>query len=437
MSLKAVYGDDWIGQKDRYSAALDAFKATYGSGEIRIFRAPGRVNLIGEHTDYNHGYVLPVALDKDVLLLARQRSDRVVRLCNQDTDYSPISFEIGKYIPPGHPGDWGNYARGAVQRLTQQSGRDLQGFDGLVISESPYGVPRQVGLSSSSALTVVVAVALAYLNDWHPGGAELARICSEAEWYVGTRGGIMDQFAALLGRRDHALFLDCRPDAVGQYQTAHIPLPQSHRILVADSGVRHQNVRGEFNQRVAACRAGVKLLQARFPHITHLRDVQGQPWNELFPNFPEEMSVRELAERGVELDDVPGLTPETVLMIRARCRHVWTENRRVLAAVDALRDGDVAELGRLLIDAHASARDDYEVSCPELETLVETALEIDGVVGARLTGAGWGGCIVALVHNDAVPDFLAQVPERYKDRTGRKTDIFACRAGPGAGEFLL
>jgi len=280
---------------------------------------------------------------------------------------------------------------------------------------------------------VVVAVALAHLNDWHPDGVALAQLCSEAEWYVGTRGGIMDQFIALLARRDHALFLDCRPDAAGRYTMDHVPLPPGYRLLIADSGVHHQNVRGHYNRRVAACRAGVGLLRARFPGITHLRDVEHVPWTDLAPHLPEEITVGELQEQGIDLGDVPGLTADTPLKVRARCRHVWTENRRVREAVAAMRTGEVGTLGCLLNEAQASARDDYEISCPELEILVEAAREVDGVAGARLTGAGWGGCIVALVRDDAVAEFETHVSGRYEAETGRVPAVFACRAGPGAG----
>jgi galactokinase len=267
-------------------------------------------------------------------------------------------------------------------------------------------------------------------------GMTMAQLCSEAEWYVGTRGGIMDQFIALLAQRDHALFLDCRPGTDGRYHTEAVALPQGYHILVANSGVRHQNPRGDYNQRVAACRAGVALLRARYRDITHLRDVQDVPWVELAPQLPEEITVTELSNRGIALDDIPGLMPDTPLEVHARCRHVWTENRRVLEAVAAMRSGDVIGLGKLLDGAHASARDDYEISCPELEVLVGAAREVDGVAGARLTGAGWGGCIVALVHADAVPAFQAHVAERYRAETGLTPAVFDCRAGPGAGSVI-
>lgn len=432
-ALQTIYGDEAAVQARRYTLAHEAFTATYGPGPVFVFRAPGRVNLIGEHTDYNHGYVLPAALDKDILLLARPRSDGVIRLNNVEAEFPPLRFAIGPSIPHGPSGGWGNYARGASQAVAQQLGRELRGFDGLIAGQPPYGIPRGAGLSSSSALTVVIAVALAHFNDWQPPGAALARLCSEAEWYVGTRGGIMDQFIALLARRDHALFLDCRPDATGRYAMEHVPLPPDYRLLIADSGVHHQNVGGEYNRRVAACRAGVALLHARFPNITHLRDVQDVAWRNLAAQLPGEATVGELWEQGVDLGDVPGLAPDTTLKIRARCRHVWTENRRVQAAAAALRAGNMATLDQLLNQAHASARDDYEISCPEIEALVRAAREVDEVAGARLTGAGWGGCIVALVRDDAVPAFKTHVSRQYQAETGRATAIFACRAGPGAG----
>jgi galactokinase len=437
ITLQDVYGAESEEQRWRYGSALERFTTIYGPGPVLFFRAPGRVNLIGEHTDYNHGFVMPVALDKDILLLARPRVDSTVRLSNIETGFPRFSFAISRDIAPSPAGDWGNYAKGAAQELARQLKRDLHGFDGLVAAQPPYGVPRGVGLSSSSAVTVVVAVALAGLNDWHPDRVTMAQFCSEAEWYVGTRGGIMDQFISLLGQRDHALFLDCRPDPAGRYQSKLVPLPQGYSVLVADSGVRHENVRGEYNQRVAACRAGVRLLSARYPGITHLRDVQSVPWEELAPILPEETTVGKLSGQGIDLGDIPGLTSDVLLKVRARCRHVWTENQRVGAAVAALGTGDVTTLGQLLNHAHVSARDDYEISCPELEILVKTAREVDGVAGTRLTGAGWGGCIVAVVRDDAVEPFRAHVESEYAARTGKTTVVFACRSAPGAGGCSL
>lgn len=431
--LQQIYGTGAANQASRYEAALDTFTGIYGAGEVFIFRAPGRVNLIGEHTDYNHGYVMPVALDKDTVLLARPRRDGEVRLANVEAEFAPLAFTVGPDIPPGPAGTWENYAKGAAQLLARQLKRDMGGLDGLIVGQPPYGVPRSSGLSSSTALTVVVAMALAHFNEWLPEASILAQFCSEAEWYVGTRGGVLDQFSLLLTQQNQALFLDCRPDTAGQYAMENVPLPPGYRLMVADSGVHRRNVGGGYNQRVAACRAGVALLQKHFPHITHLRDVQDIPWPELAEQLQDEITIGNLQARNIDLGDLPGLTAETRLKVRARCRHVWTENRRVKDAVSALRAGDVATLGHLLNEAHTSARDDYEVSCPELESLVRAAREVDGVAGARLTGAGWGGCIVAMVSIEAVSTFEAHVSECYQNDTGQPTTIFTCQAGPGAG----
>ncbi len=439
-TLQDIYGESAAAQVPRYQEAMDAFTSVYGASEgkasIRVFRAPGRVNLIGEHTDYNHGYVMPVALDKDILLLARRRSDPVVRIRNIEENFSPFSFSVSQDIPPAEAGHWGNYIKAPAQALVQQNaGRDWCGFDGLLVGRAPEGLPRQVGLSSSSAMVVVAALALARFNAVDLDGIALAHFCAEAEWYVGTRGGIMDHFIAVLGRRDYALFLDCRPYTGSYYKTEYVPLLQGYRLLIADSGVRHQNVKGGYNHRVAACRSAVQLLKPDLPAITHLRDIQGIPWKTLAPKLPEQVTVGALKAQGVSLEDIPGLTDETVLKVRARCRHVWTENERVLSAAQALRAQDAVTLGRLLNEAHVSARDDYEISCPELEHLVQAAREVDGVLGSRLTGAGWGGCVVAVVHENAVSTFETYVPARYKALTGIKTLVFACRASPGAREI--
>lgn len=424
-------------QSVRWETALAAFTSLYGDGKVYVFRAPGRVNLIGEHTDYNHGYVLPVALDRNVLLLARPRPDNLLNLSNVEAGFSAVSFRVTPQIPPGPVGDWGNYARGAAQMVAQKLGPELVGFDGLVAAARPYGLPRGAGLSSSSALTVVVAIALAHFNKWRPDPVSLAHDCATAEWYVGTRGGIMDHFTILLSQRDCALFLDCRRSEAGAYTMEQVPLPDTHCLIVADSGVRHDNTRGAYNQRVAACRAGVALLHRHYPHITHLRDVEEIPWPALESLLPEEVTVADVRAQGIDLGDLPNLLPDATLKIRARCRHVWSENRRVLAAVNALHTGDMAEVGRLLQAAHASARDDYEISCPEVETMVALLQALPGVAGARLTGAGWGGCVVALVEQTAAANLCRQVRERYRAATGVHVEVLATRPAAGAGLVLL
>jgi galactokinase len=436
--LGKVYGDEAPvrdAQVARYRRGLAAFAARYGPGEVAVFRAPGRVNLIGEHTDYHHGYVLPVALNRDVLLFARPRADALVRLANVEAEFPDRAFTIATEVPPRSVGDWANYVQGAAQLLERECGPGLRGMDALIDGAPPEGVPRGAGVSSSSALTVVAAVAIVALNRLALAGAALAECCSRAEWYVGTRGGVMDHFASLLSARGQALFLDCRPTADG-YRYRPVPLPAGYAIMVVDSGVRHRNTGPHFNQRVAEGRIGIHLLQARFPGITHLRDVSAFPWEELEPLLPECLHAEDLPALGIDLERLldGGVRPlGGEYRVRQRCRHVITENQRVQGAVVAMEAGDTITLGRLMDAAHASARDDYAISVPEIEVLVEAARAQPGTVGARLTGAGWGGCIVALVERDAAAVFAEAVAATYHRRTGRVARVFHCVPGPGAG----
>jgi galactokinase len=447
-ALISIYGQATDRQLDRYEEALAAFAATYGPGPANVFRSPGRVNLIGEHTDYHHGFVLPVSLDRDVLLLARVRDNMTVSLSNVEVEFPARQFNISTDIPPALRGDWGNYARGAAQELAHRFGPSLRGMDALIAGGPPLGVPRGAGVSSSTALTVVVAVALAHLNGLNISPPDMAALTGEAEWYVGTRGGVMDQFAALLGRRGQALFLDCRPRN-GVYRIEHVPLLVGYSLVVADSGIRHQNTRSEFNLRVAEGKIGLRLLQARNParRITHLRDFSPaamglslvEVLSLLDETLPEKADANELTDHGLDPDWLAELTADHNLPadityhVRARCRHVVAENERVLAAGAALREGDAPALGRLLDAAHASMRDDYAASCPEADRLAEIARAAPGCLGARLTGAGWGGCVVALVEADAAEAFCQQVAVGYRRATGLETAPFVCRSGEGAG----
>ncbi len=438
MDLNAVYGDDpaLLGEQHRrYAAALEAFAECYGNGPVQVFRAPGRVNLIGEHTDYSQGYVLPVALDRDVLLIARARPDSQVHLCNVEPEFAPCSFALSASIPSATPGDWSNYARGAAQLLAAEYGATT-GMDALVCGAEPLGVPRGAGLSSSSALTVAAGLALAQLNGLDLAPATLAEACGRAEWYVGTRGGIMDQFASLVSRTDSALLLDCRPDAhSGQYAFRHVPLPRDCAVLVVDSATRHNNTGPLFNTRVAEIRAGVALLRQAYPEVQSLRDMEGIPWDEYAYLLPERITVSELEARGLALSRLldSGTHPlRWDLYVRQRCRHVITENVRVLKAARALEEGDVAQFGRLMSQAHESVRDDFEVSTQELGILIDLALQLPGVYGARLTGAGWGGCIVALVERARAINFVENIQRDYYSATGIAARAFVCQASAGA-----
>jgi galactokinase len=456
-ALAPIYGERSVGrggQLARYSGALAAFSTRFGQGAVRLFRAPGRVNLIGEHTDYNHGYVMPMALDKDIALVARPRADAIVNLRNIDPERFPArTFVISAEIPRSPLGDWGNYVKGAAQALRQAAGRELCGADILASGQAPWGVPAAAGLSSSSALTVVAALTLAALNGIDLPKLALARLCSEAEWYVGTRGGIMDQFISILAERDRALLLDCRPrpgDLPGEvhYAMRQVPLPAGYRVLVLNSAVRREKTKSLYNVRVAECRIGVALLKRRYPGITHLRDVSAEALGLsdahvlalLEDMLPEQTTRDDLRSAG--LLDEPldamfadyGLSDDQVYRVRRRCRHVITENARVLASELALSAGDVLRFGRLMNDSHFSMSRDYEAGCREVDVLADLCRESAGVLGARVTGAGWGGCVVALVQDGCEVGVLEQVTRQYVAATGLPGEGFVCASAPGASE---
>jgi galactokinase len=434
--LAPAYGTVTPAQITRYTAALAKFRRIYGPGPVLLLRAPGRVNIIGEHTDYNHGFVLPAALDKDIVILARPRADQTdptVRAANIEDRFAPTEFTLAPTIPSAERGHWSNYLRGPAQMIAAQARERARGADLLIVGAPPTGVPRAAGLSSSSAVVVAAAITLSHLAELPNASPDFAQACADAEWYVGTRGGIMDHFAAILTQPGHALFLDCRPQTNGAYHTRHIPFPAGYSLLVVDSGVHHDNVRGQYNLRVAACRAGVALLRAFAPAMTHLRDIQELPWADLESRLPEVTTAADLAAAGIDLGEIPGLDPNAPLRVRANVRHVWHENARVLEAIGALAVNDVTHVGALLTAAHHSAAADYGISTPELDFLVETANAQPGVVGARLTGAGWGGCVVILAHSTAVTDLERTVGAAYAQRFGRTPAIFPCQAGPGAG----
>ncbi len=452
-SLSSIYGHSkrhLEGQTARYTDAVTTFTALAGAGPVSVFRAPGRVNLIGEHTDYNQGYVLPMALDKDTALVARRRSDGVVRLWNIEAEtFGERSFEISSAIAAWPLGDWGNYIKAAAQALYLRNHGQLRGMDALIVGAAPWGTPRAAGLSSSSALLVAAALALASLNQIEIEKVSFARMCSEAEWYVGTRGGIMDHFISILARRGHALLLDCRPQTdikTGHmhYTMEHVSIPGGYRVLICNSGIERQKTRSKYNVRVAECRLAVTLLTSTYRHITHLRDVSAAG---LHIGHTEVMALVESLPERIEMGDVlrqPALAAalqtlnsqfaaDEVFVVRARARHVVSENARVLEAVQALRLGDAAAVGRLMNEAHESMSVDYDASCPEVDALANIARCTPGVLGARVTGAGWGGCIVALAH-DSDLRIERSVAEQYQAATGLATSIFVCRSAPGADE---
>ncbi len=376
-----------------------AFQGLYRR-EPRLFRAPGRVNLIGEHTDYNDGFVLPMALERETVVAAAPRADRRVRVHALDLD-EQAEFDLDQ---PGaqRRGTWLDYVEGVAQALIRR-GVQLTGCDLALRSDVPAGA----GLSSSAALEVSTGLALVSLAGAPVDRVQLALAGQEAEHvYVGANVGIMDQFIAALGQAGHALLIDCRA-----LTTTPIPVDTARTLVViCDTRVKHDLAASEYNERRAECEQGVEILRrAALPSISALRDV----------------SVAEF-ERYQEL------LPE---IVRRRCRHVVTENARTLAAAAALKADELAQMGQLMYASHESLRRDYEVSCAELDALVEIAASrTDITLGARMTGGGFGGCTVNLVRRAALAEFSEVVTGEYARRVGHEPHIYVSEAGAGAYE---
>jgi len=375
-----------------------AFRTEY-QAEPRIFSAPGRVNLIGEHTDYNDGFVLPMALEHRTYVAAAPRQDRHVRVRSLDLGQAR-EFYLDRPGPKKR-GAWIDYVEGTAQALLER-GFPLKGADLVLMST----VPRGAGLSSSAALEVAIALTLATLgSDAVPDRVELALSGQAAEHqYVGTLCGIMDQFIAALGKAGHALLIDCR-------SLSAKPVPMLLKdavVLIVNTLVHHELASSEYNQRRAECQEGVRLLSEKLPGIRALRDVSSAQFREY-----------------------QGLLPDVV---RARCRHVISEDERTLNAVVALETGQLERFGELMFASHASLRDDYQVSCKELDFLVEKAKALPGILGARMTGGGFGGCTVNLVQKSQLEAVTSALKAQYQTEYGREPEVFVTEAGDGACE---
>lgn len=386
-------------EEERRRRLAAAFRARFGRRADGVSEAPGRVNLIGEHLDYNEGHVLPVAVDRTIGAAFAPRADRRVRVYSLDFEQeSGFSLDdIGR--DPACP--WSDYVRG-VAHVLQQAGHPLVGLDIALQGDVPIGA----GLASSAALEVAALGAFRAAAGLATDGRELALLGQRAEnEFVGVSCGIMDQFVAALAVDDHALLIDCRSLDYEAVPTGFAAGGLS--IVVADTGVRRALSGSQYNVRRQECEEALRLLRERLPgrDVRSLRDVTRE----------------ELESHGEAVPPV----------LRRRARHVVEEEARVLACVAALRRRDVEAVGRLLAASHASLRDNYEVSCPELDLMVELAQGVAGVVGARLTGAGFGGCTVNLVRSEAVDAFEEQVIEVYRSRTGLPGRMHVCRAVRG------
>lgn len=373
------------------------FEKRFGN-QARVFRAPGRVNLIGEHTDYNDGFVMPAAVVFSTYVAIGARPDRKLLIHSEEF---PGNFEFDlDHLPQQRTGAWCDYVLGVATTL-QEAGHQLQGVNLFVHGE----VPIAAGLSSSAALEVASALALVSINATQMPLLQVAQLCRQAEnTFVGARVGIMDQFVSCMGKAGHALLLDCR-----SLEFKLVPIPDGISLVVCNTMTKHDLATGAYNARREECEEGVQYFQRWNPRIRALRDV----------------SVELLQQHAADL-------PAT---IRRRCTHVVRENQRTLDAAQSLKEGNLDRVKRLMRESHESLRDLYEVSCRELDIMVEAANGLPGFCGGRMTGGGFGGCTVNLVRKEDSLVFAQQIAERYRQKTGINPQVYLCAAEDGAGEI--
>jgi galactokinase len=370
------------------------FEDLFGSPP-RIFRAPGRVNLLGEHTDYNDGFVMPCAIGFSTRVAIFPRQDR--KLVIRSEEFSEqFEFDLDN-LPSRGKGIWSDYVLGIAVML-RQTGHSTPGASLLVRGDVPIGA----GLSSSAAIEVASALALMSLDGAQLPLPEVAKLCQRTEnLFIGARVGIMDQFVSCLGKAGHALLLDCR-----SLEFKLIPLPENLRLVICNTMVKHEHASGAYNRRREECDEGVKILTQWYPDIRALRDV----------------SVAQLEQHIGEIPEV----------IYRRCLHVVSENQRVLKGAKYMTDGDVDQFGGLMRESHRSLRDLFEVSCRELDVMAEIAESLPGYCGGRMTGGGFGGCTVNLVQAADTRRFAEQITQRYQSAIGIKPDVYVCSAASGA-----
>jgi galactokinase len=366
--------------------------------EPQVFRAPGRVNLIGEHTDYNDGLVMPAAIEYDTWVAASARSDRKILVIAREFQQE-YEFALDEHSSPQKR--WTDYVQG-VAIVLERAGFHLTGANLLITSNVPMGA----GLSSSAALEVATAFALMQLAGIKIELVQLAQLCQRAEnEFVGTRCGIMDQFVSCLAERGHCLMIDCR-----SLEYKKLPLPDTCALVICNTMVRHQLASGEYNVRRQQCEQGLAILQQSVPEATSLRDITPEQLEQYAHALPEELY--------------------------RRCRHVVSEIQRVRDAATALQEGALSHFGELMRQSHSSLRDDYKVSCPELDLMVEIASRLPGVYGARMTGGGFGGCTINLVKREAVPQVTRQIAAEYSQKTSVHPEIYVSTAADGVGRAV-
>lgn len=372
---------------------------THFSGIPRIFRSPGRVNLIGEHTDYNDGYVFPMAIDHYTTVAIVPRHSRQLTVWSENMrEKMTIDLDHNE----SRKLHWSDYVSG-VARMLELEGFKLPGADLYIESDVPVGS----GLSSSAALEISAALALLSTVEGKMDNVKLAKLGQRAEnQFVGMNCGIMDQFISIHGQKDHALFLDCR---TLDYQL--VPLPSDEvRIVICNTMVKHELGSSEYNKRRAECETGVHIMSQHYPDIKALRDISLNQFHQVDTKLPP--------------------------VVRQRCRHVISENERTLESINVLKSGNLQRFGELMNASHDSLRDDYAVSCEELDTMVNFARRLPGVLGARMTGGGFGGCTVNLVFVNLVDHFCQEISKQYQKKTDIEPIIYVSTPSQGAHELV-
>ncbi len=383
---------------------MACFKERFGSeGDIRVYFAPGRVNLIGEHTDYNGGHVFPCALSMGNYGVARKRNDKTVRWYNMTyPDDGVITADITNLAPEDN-GLWYDYQLGVLWAFMQKGYEIPCGYDMVMVSDMPAGA----GLSASASIEELAAVMARDLFSLDVTMSDCALIGQYSENnFNGMNCGIMDQFASAMGKKDNAIFLDTET-----LDYEYVPLNLKHeKIVITNSGVKHTLAGSAYNERRRQSEAALRDLQA----VTDIKTLGDLSENE-FENFADAIK-----------DPVN----------KKRAKHAVSENARTIKAVSALRNGEMAAFGKLMSESHVSLRDDYEVSCSEIDILVEEAWKIDGVIGSRITGGGFGGCTVSIVKNEAIDDFKDRIGRIYKEKTGLEAQFYIADAADGARRLL-
>lgn len=384
-----------MNRSERKSLMMQEFTRRFGTAPELWARAPGRVDLMGSHTDYNQGYVLTLSIDRETWLAVRPRTDNKVTVYSLNLD-GGSTFDLDKIIPDEST-PWTNYVRG-VAKILQDEGYALTGFDGLIHSTVPFGS----GLSSSAALEVATAIVFEMLADWQLDPVERALICQRAEnQFVGVNCGILDQYTSAMGQEGCALFLDCR-----DLSSRPVPIAAGISVVICDTRAKRELTGSEYDERRTQCETGARLLGVEF-----LRDV----------------SIDEFVVHETELSEI----------VARRCRFIIQENQRVLNLAEALPAGDEAAIKSLAAESYAGARDLYEIGSPEMAVMMEAMSSGPGVIGARQAGAGFGGCMVAFVQDELLNAFSNHVQQIYTASTGIQPKVYPIQASPGAGALQI